>query len=464
MPKQEQMLGKVPPQAVDLEEAVLGAIMLEKGAIGKVEDVLTQESFYKDDHSKIFEAIQELNQKSEPIDILTVTHKLRELGTLESCGGPYAVTQLTDKVSSAANLEYHSRIIQEHAMKRQVIALSNEVANSAYEDGQDVFELLDRLGEGLSALMNSTSNKEPRVAKAVLSELFEDIQRRNNQSGEVTGVPSSIQAVDSVTSGWQASDLIIIAARPAMGKTAFALTAAKNASIMHGVPTLIFSLEMSAMQLIGRLASSESRVNGEKVQRGKLLDYEFTSVVNHTGKLAKAPLWIDDTPGITPLELRAKARRLKQKHGIQLIVVDYLQLMSGDRKNKYGPNNREQEISTISRSLKHLAKELNVPVIALSQLSRAVESRGGDKRPQLSDLRESGSIEQDADMVGFLYRPEYYGYKEDELGNSLKGYAELLIKKHRNGSLGSVDMLFEGWITKFSDWQGLDSSAQFPVN
>lgn len=458
-------LGKLQPQATDLEEAVLGALMLEKGALNEVIDILNPDSFYKDAHKEIFEAIVDLFKANEPVDILSVTQKLRKSGKIELVGGPYYITQLTNRVSSAANIEYHARIIVEQAIKRELIRIASETQKDAFEDTTDVFHLLDRVGVEISNVQSGSVMKGPRKSKDVLADVLADASERMNATDEVTGVPSGIVSIDQVTKGWQRTDFVIIAARPAMGKTAFVLTALRNASIDHGVPVLIFSLEMSDVQLISRLASSEAEVIGDRVQKGKINQVEFEKLANRTSKLASAPLWVDDTPGISVLQLRAKARRLKHKEDIQLIVVDYLQLVNLEQHEKYGRGNREQEISTISRALKSLAKELNVPVIALSQLSRAVETRGGDKRPQLSDLRESGAIEQDADMVAFLYRPEYYGITQDENGMPTKGYAEFLIKKHRNGALIDAPMGFIPQYTKFLDLHDLNAnegSSQFP--
>ncbi|MCE7997068.1 MAG: replicative DNA helicase [Roseivirga sp.] len=458
-------LGKLPPQATDLEEAVLGALMLEKDALNAVIDLLKPESFYKESHKEIFQAIVDLFTENEPIDILSVTSQLRKSGKIEMIGGPYYITQLTNRVSSAANIEFHSRIIVEQSIKRELIRISSEIQKDAYEDTTDVFKLMDQMGESLMAVHIGTSSKRPRISKDVLAQLMAEISERSKSTSEITGVPSGIPSIDGVTSGWQRSDLIIIAARPAMGKTAFVLTIIRHAAIILGLPVAIFSLEMKDTQLMGRLASAESEINGKKVQKGRLEEHEWASLVHKTAKLSKAPIFIDDTPALSIIELRAKARRLKAQNDIQLIIVDYLQLMSGvDSNTQYG-SNREQEISKISRSLKELAKELDVPVIALSQLSRAVESRGGDKRPQLSDLRESGAIEQDADMVSFLYRPEYYGITQDEAGMPTKGYAEFIIKKHRNGDLVDAPMGFIPEFTKFLDLQDLNAqqgSSQFP--
>ncbi|WP_241685075.1 replicative DNA helicase [Cyclobacterium xiamenense] len=443
-------LGKLPPQAIDLEEAVLGALMLEKDALTAVVDILSADSFYKDAHKMVYEAILDLFNAGEPIDLLTVTNQLRKNGKLELVGGAYFITELTSKVSSASNIEYHARIITEQAMKRDMIRISSEIQKEAFEDTTDVFELLDKMEQSLFEISENNIKKNYMDMRSIMREAIVELESKKGQKDGLTGVPSGFTALDRVTSGWQKSDLVIIAARPAMGKTAFVLSVLRNAAVDHNRPVAIFSLEMSSLQLVNRLISSEAELDSEKIKKGNLADYEWQQLIHKTGKLTAAPLFVDDTPALSILELRAKCRRLKAQNDVQLIVVDYLQLMSGDSKGNHG-GNREQEISSISRALKKIAKELNVPVIALSQLSRAVETRGGDKRPQLSDLRESGAIEQDADIVMFLYRPEYYGITEDEDGNSTSGVGEVIIAKHRNGSLESVKLRFIGKYTKFTD-------------
>ena len=447
--KQSIGVGKLPPQAIDLEEAVLGALMVEKDALTAVVDILKSESFYKDSHKEIFKAILDLFNGSEPIDLLTVTNQLRKNGKLEIAGGAYYITELTSRVSSAANIEYHSRIITEQAMKREMIRIASEIQRDAFEETTDVFELLDKMEQSLFEISESNIRKNYSDMRSIMREAIVELEAKKGQKDGLTGVPSGFTALDRVTSGWQKADLVIIAARPAMGKTAFVLSVLRNAAVDHNRPVAIFSLEMSSIQLVNRLISSEAELDSEKIKKGNLADYEWEQLIHKTSKLSSAPLFVDDTPALSILELRAKCRRLKAQSDIQMIVVDYLQLMSGDSKG--GGGNREQEISSISRSLKMIAKELMVPVIALSQLSRAVETRGGDKRPQLSDLRESGAIEQDADIVMFLYRPEYYGITEDEDGNSTAGVGEVIIAKHRNGSLENVKLRFIGKYTKFCD-------------
>ncbi|TDK42698.1 replicative DNA helicase [Algoriphagus formosus] len=451
-------LGKLPPQATDLEEAVLGALMLEKDALTQVIDILKVESFYKDSHQAIFQAILDLFSESQPIDLLTVTSQLRKNGKLEIAGGAFYITELTSKVSSAANIEFHARIITEQAIKRELIRISSEIQKNAFEETTDVFELLDEMEQSLFEISEKNIRKNYADMRSIMREAIAEMEAKKDQKDGLTGVPSGFTDLDRVTSGWQKSDLVIIAARPAMGKTAFVLSVLRNAAVDHERPVAIFSLEMSSVQLVNRLISSEAELDSEKIKKGSLLEHEWAQLVHKTAKLSKASLFVDDTPALSILELRAKARKLKAQHNIQMIVIDYLQLMSGDTKGG-GGGNREQEIASISRALKKIAKELEIPVIALSQLSRAVETRGGDKRPQLSDLRESGAIEQDADMVMFLYRPEYYGITEDE-GMSTQGVGEVIIAKHRNGSLGTVKLRFIGKYTKFTDLDSLGGYQQ----
>ncbi|MEP5611528.1 MAG: replicative DNA helicase [Cyclobacteriaceae bacterium] len=448
-----ESLGKLPPQAVEIEEAVLGALMLERDALSTVIDILHPESFYKDSNQEIYAAIVDLFNDSQPIDIKTVAHQLRKVGKLDLIGGAHYVSELTAKVNSAANIEYHARIIAEQSIKRELIRISSEIQRDAYEDTIDVFKLLDRAEQSLFDVSESHIRKNYDKMSALLHQAIDEIQTRKEKQDGLTGVPSGFSALDRVTSGWQPSDLVIIAARPGMGKTAFVVSALRNAAIDFQTPVAIFSLEMSSVQLVNRMISAEAELESEKIKRGDLADYEWEQIMHKTDKLSQAPIYIDDSPALTILELRAKSRRLVAQHGVKLLIIDYLQLMSGDSSGKAG-GNREQEIASISRALKSIAKELNVPVLALSQLSRAVETRGGDKRPLLSDLRESGSIEQDADMVMFLYRPEYYGLDTDESGMPLNGLGEVIIAKHRNGRTDTVNLKFIGKYTKFADWDG----------
>ncbi|MDT3401779.1 replicative DNA helicase [Mucilaginibacter terrae] len=443
--------GKLPPQARDLEEAVLGALMLEKDALSSVIDVLKPEVFYVEAHQKIFNAIRVLFEKTSPVDILTVTAQLRLQGELEMVGGAFTITELTNRVASAANIEYHARIIIQKYIQRELIRISTETINLAYEDTSDVLELLDKAEKNLFDIAQNNLRRDSRKMDDLMQETLKEIEALKDKTDGLTGVGTGFTELDRMTSGWQKSDLVIIAARPAMGKTAFVLSCARNAAVDFGKAVAVFSLEMSSVQLVNRLISGEAEIEQEKIRKGKMEEWEWQQIHSKIGRLEQAPIIIDDTPGLNIFEFRAKCRRLKSQHDIQMIIIDYLQLMTGKTDGK-GGGNREQEIGSISRSLKMVAKELQVPVIALSQLSRAVESRpGGAKRPMLSDLRESGSIEQDADMVLFLYRPEYYGLEFDEDNNPTKGVGEIIIAKHRNGETGTVRLKFVGKYVKFTD-------------
>lgn len=467
--------GKVPPQAKDLEEAVLGAIMLEKTAFDTVIEILKPECFYVEAHQRIFNAMQSLANKSQPIDILTVAEELRTREELEMVGGPYYVTKLTNTVVSAANIDAHARIILQKFIQRELIRISGEIIGDAYEDSTDVFDLLDDAESKLFEITNNHLRKDYNSIDTVLVNTIKRIEDLRQRNEDVTGVPSGFSGLDRVTYGWQNTDLIILAARPAVGKTAFALNLARNAAMHPTKPTpvALFSLEMSAGQLVQRILSAESEIWLEKIARGKMEEHEMKQLyARGIQRLSQAPLYIDDTPALNIFELRAKCRRLRNKHNIGMIIIDYLQLMSGTGENR--SSNREQEISNISRNLKGLAKELNVPIIALSQLSRAVEQRGakeGSRIPQLSDLRESGAIEQDADMVMFLYRPEYYDINSNAEGENIKGLTEVKIAKHRNGSLETVKLKALLHIQKFTNWDedpysgiGLPSGGWRPVD
>jgi replicative DNA helicase len=451
--------GKVPPQAKDLEEAVLGAIMLEKSAFDSVVEILKPECFYVEAHQRIFRSMQSLSNKSQPIDILTVAEELRFKEELEMVGGPYYVTKLTNAVVSSANIEAHARIILQKFIQRELIRISGEIIGDAYEDSTDVFDLLDDAESKLFEITNNHLRKNFDTIDSVLVKTIQRIEDLRHKNEDITGVPSGFPSLDRVTYGWQNTDLIILAARPAVGKTAFALNLARNA-VMHpgkATPVALFSLEMSAGQLVQRILAAESEIWLEKIARGKLEEHEMKQLyARGIQRLSQAPLFIDDTPALNIFELRAKCRRLKNKHNIGLIIIDYLQLMSGTSENRN--SNREQEISNISRNLKALAKELSVPIIALSQLSRAVETRSagkdGNKMPQLSDLRESGAIEQDADLVMFMYRPEYYDITSNEMGESNRGETIIRIAKHRNGMLDTIKLRALLHIQKFTEDDG----------
>ncbi len=442
--------GRIPPQALDLEEAVLGAMMLEQNALTNIVDILKPEVFYKESHQKIFRAIHHLFSESEPVDILTVTQKLQKNGDLEAVGGAYYISQLTNRIASAANVEFHARIVVQKFLQRELIRISNDIIKDSYEDSSDVFDILDKAEKELFAISETNLRRNYADMQALVRDAVKQIESAKGQEGHISGIPSGFSAVDRVTAGWQKSDLIILAARPGMGKTAFVLSMARNMAVEFKKPVAVFSLEMAGVQLVMRLIASETELAADKLKRGQLEQYEWEQLNAKLGNLTEAPLFIDDTPALSIFELRAKCRRLKAQHDVQLVIIDYLQLMSGGGEKS---GNREQEISNISRSMKSLAKELNIPIIALSQLSRAVETRGGSKKPLLSDLRESGAIEQDADMVCFIYRPEYYKIMEDEQGNSTEGLAEFIIAKHRNGSLADIPLRFVDKFAKFMDYE-----------
>jgi len=449
--------GKLQPQSVELEEAVLGALMLEKNAITIISNILKAESFYKEAHAVIFKAIIELYGSAQPIDILTVTQELRKRGQLDLVGGAYFITMLTNRVASAANIEYHARLIAQKFIQRELIRISSEIQRDAFEEGSDAFELLDSAEKKLFEVSQGNIKRDYKRMNSVIKEAIHEIEGLKDKEGGLTGITSGFTKLDRITSGFQKSDLIIIAARPGMGKTALALSIARNASLLKEEPrgVAIFSLEMSSKQLVTRMISAEAEITGDKLRKGTLAEHEWHQLNSKIERLNDAPIFIDDTPALSIFELRSKCRRLKEQNNIEMIIVDYLQLMRGDdQNNKNG--NREQEVSYISRSLKALAKELDVPVVALAQLSRASEKRGTASIPMLSDLRESGSIEQDADMVMFIYRPEYYGITEFEDGGSTHGIAELHIAKHRNGALDRVRLRFVHEFTKFKDLSEFD--------
>ncbi len=445
--------GRVPPHAVDIEEVVLGALMLERDALNAVIDILKSDIFYKEAHQIIFEAIHGLFRESKPVDMLMVTDRLKTMGKLEIVGGAHYIAYLTNRVVSAANIEYHARIIAQKYIQRRLIEVSSEIINEAFEDSIDVFELLDRSENKLFEINENNLRRGIEFMPELLRSAKDQIEKASKIEDGLSGIPSGFKDLDTLTAGWQKDDLIIIAARPGMGKTAFVLSMAKNMAVGNNRPVAIFSLEMGATQLVMRIISSEAGVSSEALRKGDLSPEQWKSLNENIDNLSKAPIYIDDTPALSVFDLRAKARRLKQQFDIQCIIVDYLQLMSGHTEKG---GNREQEISNISRSLKALAKELNIPVITLSQLSREVEKRGGMKRPMLSDLRESGAIEQDADMVLFIYREAYY-FKDDPAfqDEEAKSKAELIIAKHRNGPIDTVNLRF---ISQFARFEGLEKS------
>lgn len=442
--------GKLPPQATELEEAVLGAMMIDKKGIDEVIDVLMPQVFYRIQHQTIFAAIQKLFNSAEPIDLLTVANELRNEGKLELVGGDYYLIQLTQKVTSSAHIEYHSRVLIEKYILRRLIEISANIIDKSYDETTDVFDLLDYSESKLFEITDGGIKRSFSDSSTLVKEALEKIKAMSEKEG-MSGVPSGFTKIDMITSGWQESDLVILAARPGMGKTAFVLSMARNMAVDQKHPVAVFSLEMSSVQLITRMISGETGIPSEKLRKAKLENHEWKQLYSKVKALEDAPLFIDDTPALSIFDLRAKARRLVSQHGVKLLIIDYLQLMTlGGGKTS---GNREQEISTISRNLKSIAKELNIPVIALSQLSRAVETRGGNKRPMLSDLRESGAIEQDADIVSFIYRPEYYNLEvwDDDDATPCAGQAEFIIAKHRNGALDNVRLRFINEQAKFAD-------------
>lgn len=445
--------GKVIPQAVEVEEAVLGALLIDANAVSVVIDSLSDEMFYRDANKIIYKAIFDLFSKSEPIDLLTVTNMLRKEKQLEFVGGASYLASLTNRVATSANIEYHARIVMEKFVLRELITVCGNITKDAYDDSKDVLELMDKAETDLFNIIQKNFKRDSKELRTIVQSAIHELQEMNNKSSDELQVRTGIRAIDEKIGGWQRSDLIIMAARPGMGKTSFVLSIARNAALTFNKKVAFFSLEMSATQLVHRLFAIESGISSEKISKGKLDESEWIRLMEKINVLFSSNLIIDDTPALSVFDLRAKCRRLKAHNDIDLIIIDYLQLMQGNvegAKGK-GAGNREQEISHISRSLKALAKDLNVPVIALSQLSRAVETRPGNKRPQLSDLRESGSIEQDADMVMFIYRPEYYKFESFEDNTPSEGLADIMIEKNRHGSGGNIRIRFQSQYTKFTD-------------
>lgn len=450
--------GHLQPQAVELEQAVLGALMIEKDAYFQVSEILSPSSFYDKRHQIIYDTIRRLNLEEKPVDILTVTEALRSTGQLEEVGGPFYITQLSGMVASSAHIEYHARIIAQKALARELITYTSNIQTKAFDATEDVDELMQEAEGKLFELSQTNLRKDYTQIDPVIKEAFEMVQKAAARSDGMSGIASGFHALDKITSGWQNSDLVILAARPAMGKTAFALSMAKNIAVDQQIPVAMFSLEMSNVQLVNRLIVNVCEIKGETLKSGQLKPYEWQQLDSRVKELYGAPLYVDDTPSLSVFELRTKARRLVREHGVKVLMIDYLQLMNASGMN-FG--SRQEEVSTISRSLKGLAKELNIPVLALSQLNRGVETREGpDKRPQLADLRESGAIEQDADMVLFIHRPEYYKIYEDENHNDLRGKAEIIIAKHRNGAVGSVLLNFRGEFARFQNLEDESLGSQ----
>ncbi|HRN15847.1 MAG TPA: replicative DNA helicase [Xylanibacter oryzae] len=442
--------GHLQPQALDIEKVVLGAMLIDKDAFSMVSEILHPETFYEPRNQMIYQAIQALSLKEKPVDIFTVIEQLKTDGNLEEVGGPVYITELSQHVASSAHVEYHAHILQQKFLARQLISFASVIETKAFDDGVDVDDLMQEAEGSLFELSQKNMRQDYTQIDPVLKQAMQDIQKAASRADGLSGIPSGYTKLDEMTSGWQCSDLVIIAGRPAMGKTSFALSMAKNMVVDFNVPVAFFSLEMNNVQLVNRLISNVCEIQGSKIMNGQLAPDEWNRLDKNIRSLEGAPLYIDDTPGLSIFELRSKARRLAKEKGIKAIMIDYLQLMNANGM-RFG--NRQEEVSTISRSLKGLAKELNIPVIALSQLNRGVESREGieGKRPQLSDLRESGAIEQDADMVMFVHRPEYYHIYADEKGNDLHGMAQIIIAKHRKGAIGDVLLNFRGEFTRFEN-------------
>ena len=451
-PSQQDAADRIQPRAIEVERAVLGAMLIDKGAIGRVLEVLGDETaFYHTAHRKIYAAIVSLYDRGEPADQITVTEELNRRGALERVGGAVEIAGLAGEMATAVNAEYHAGIVLDRALRRRLIEAATQTAAECYADGEEIREVIDRAEQRVFGIAERELGKGIVPLESVLHDTVEIVQKAQERSGALLGVTTGYADLDEITAGLQGSDLIIVASRPAMGKTAFSLCVARNAAVEANTPVLIFSLEMSLQQLAQRLLCAEARVDSHRLRTGRLSEDEWQHLAYRMGKLEKAPIFIDDTPGLSVLEIRAKARRAKTEHNIGMVIVDYLQLVTVNERS----DNREQEIARVSRALKSLAKEIDVPVVACAQLSRAVEARER-RRPQLSDLRESGSLEQDADVVIFLYRPEVYDLRDEE-GNSQEGEAELIIGKQRNGPIGSVHLTWIGECGRFETKSNRDA-------
>jgi replicative DNA helicase len=446
----DNTFGHIQPQAPEVEKAVLGALMIDKDAYAIVCEMLYPESFYEPRNQMVYAAIRDLSMAEKPVDVLTVTDRLAKDGNLEQVGGPTYIAELSSRVASSANIEYHANIIAQKFLARQLISFASVIETKALDETSDIDDLMQEAEGSLFELSQRNMKKDYTQINPVIRQALDVIQKAAANTDGLTGVPTGYHKLDDITSGWQASDLVIIAGRPAMGKTSFALSMAKNIAADYHIPLAFFSLEMSNVQLVNRLISNACEIQGSKILNGQLQPDEWDRLDKHVNKLLDAPLYVDDTPGLSVFELRTKARRLVREHGVKIIMIDYLQLMNA---NGMRFSSRQEEVSTISRSLKSLAKELDVPILALSQLNRGVESREGleGKRPQLSDLRESGAIEQDADMVLFVHRPEYYHIYQDDSGRDLHGMAQIIIAKHRKGATGDVLLTFRGEYTRFEN-------------
>lgn len=446
----DPQLGHLQPQAPDVEKLVLGELMIDKDAFSMVSDMLKPESFYEPRHQKIFTAISNLCLKENPVDIVTVTEQLNKEGTLDEVGGPTYILELSSRVASSAHIVYHANILSQKSLARQLISYAGNIERRAFDATVDVNELMQEAEGLLFELSQKNMKKDYTIINPVVKQAVEILQLASQNTSGMTGVPSGFTKLDELTSGWQKSDLIIIAGRPAMGKTSFALSIAKNVAVDYNIPVAFFSLEMSNVQLVNRLLSNVCQIEGKKMQNGQLSRDEWDRLDKNIQKLYDAPIYLDDTPGMSIFELSTKARRLVRESGIKMIIIDYLQLMNASG-SRFG--NRQEEVSTISRSLKGLAKDLDIPIIALSQLNRGVDNREGleGKRPQLSDLRESGAIEQDADMVIFVHRPEYYRIYDDGKGHDLHGKGQIIVAKHRKGGIDDILLEFRGQYTRFEN-------------
>lgn len=447
MKDNESSLYKVPPQNIEAEQSIIGSILLENSAINSALEILSKNDFYSEAHRRIFGVIIELSEKNEPVDLITLSSALKDKNMLDSVGGTTYLASLVDSVPSAANIIHYAKIVKEKAVLRGLIGSATEIINSCYDTGSDVDEVLDKAEHSIFEISENKVRPSFSPIREIVKDSFRSIEDLFARKQLITGVPTGFEKMDDLTSGLQKSELIIIAGRPSMGKTAFALNIAQYAAMEEQIPAAIFSLEMSKEQLAFRLLSSEAKVDSQRLRKGFLGETDWPKLTTAAGRLSEAPIFIDDTPGITVLEMKAKSRRLKADQGLGLIIVDYIQLM---RTGSYRES-REQEISEISRSLKALAKELRVPVIALSQLNRKVEERP-NRRPQMADLRESGAIEQDADVIAFIYRDEVYNKSDD---NPDKGIAEIIIAKQRNGPTGTVKLAF---LEKFTSFENLARS------
>lgn len=443
----ESKFDRLPPQALEAEVAVLGSIIIDNDCIGKVIEILQPNHFYRTVHLKIYNCVLTLYEKNEPVDLITLSEELKRTKQIDEIGGPYYLTELAESVPSAANVEYHARIVLEKYLLRKLISESADISKECYEATENAYDILDRAEQKIFGLSENRLRRTFQHISPIMHDAFETIERFHERQGTVTGLATGFTKLDELTSGFQQGEFIVIAGRPSMGKTALILNVARHLAVEEKTPVGIFSLEMSMRQLALRLLCAEAKVDAHGVRTGHLADDQWQKLSMCVGVLTEAPIYIDDSPGMGVLEVRAKARRLKKEKKVGLIVIDYLQLMQGPR----GVESRQQEISVISRSLKGLAKELDTPVVALSQLSRAVETRGGERRPMLSDLRESGAIEQDADVVLFVYRPEFYMKKEEAQASDLEGKAEIIIGKQRNGPIGTVHLSFIKQWAKFEN-------------